>query len=161
MLATPSSASAGKEKRKLFEKAARRHVALAKEAGAGQGIDRHLLGLRQLLPSPSSSSAADGFATAAQLFSDPLVKRSAHWTLSTSALFSRHFAAYGFGEVVVDGYGVPYITGFDDYLMFTVTSLAAMPNAEFSDAIRAAGEEVYGLFTSKEAVAERRAKAKL
>ncbi|KZP09879.1 acyltransferase ChoActase/COT/CPT [Athelia psychrophila] len=161
MLAAPA-AVAGAEKRRLFEAAARRHVALAKEAGAGLGVDRHLLGLRQLLPSPSSpSSASDGFASVAPLFADPLVKRSAHWNLSTSAVFSRHFTAYGWGEVVADGYGVPYMTGFDDYLMFTVTSLAAMPNAEFSEAIRAAGEEVYALFMTEEAVAERGDKARL
>jgi hypothetical protein len=59
------------------------------------------------------------------LFSDPLYQRAAKWTLSTSAIFSKHFPAYGWvgtalhmqpstkadsiinqGEVVPDGVSV-------------------------------------------------------
>ena len=47
------------------------------------------------------------------LFSDSLYVRSSHWALSTSAIFSKHFDAYGWGEVVSDGFGVAYMTGFD------------------------------------------------
>ena len=73
-----------------------------------------------------------------EIFEDPVVKRSSHWVLSTSALFSKHLREYGWGEVrfwflslsvpraraffsatdeepqvVPDGFGVAYITGFD------------------------------------------------
>lgn len=37
------------EKKAAFVKAAKRHIADAKEAGAAMGIDRHLLGLRVLV----------------------------------------------------------------------------------------------------------------
>ena len=33
------------------------------------------------------------------LFDDPVYKRSSHWALSTSAVFSKHFGPYGWGEV--------------------------------------------------------------
>ncbi len=35
------------------------------------------------------------------LYSDPVFKRSSNWVLSTSAIFSKHFGPYGWGEVSV------------------------------------------------------------
>jgi carnitine O-acetyltransferase len=35
------------------------------------------------------------------LFSDPVFARSSKWVLSTSAVFSKHFPVYGWGEVCV------------------------------------------------------------
>ncbi|KAF7982583.1 hypothetical protein HWV62_27591 [Athelia sp. TMB] len=142
-----------REQRALFAQAAGEHIRLAKEAGAGLGVDRHLLGLRQVL-TPLDA--------APPLFGDALLARSAHWNLSTSAIFSRHFDAYGWGAVVRDGYGVAYMTGFDDHMKFTVTSGGGMPNAAFRDAIARAAEDVYALHVTPEAVREREAaKAKL
>jgi carnitine O-acetyltransferase len=48
-----------------------------------------------------------------EIFSDPLFTRSGYWILSTSAIFSKHFPTYGWGEVVPDGFGVAYMTGYD------------------------------------------------
>ena len=47
------------------------------------------------------------------LFSDPLYIKSSNWVLSTSAIFSKHFTVYGWGEVVPNGFGVAYMTGYD------------------------------------------------
>jgi hypothetical protein len=33
------------------------------------------------------------------VFKDPLVVRSSHWVLSTSAISAKHFPVYGWGEV--------------------------------------------------------------
>lgn len=77
-------------RKQLFDLAARKHVQLAKAAGQGQGVDRILLGWKQLL-APGEDKPA--------LFTDPLVARSSYWTLSTSAVFSKHFLVYGWGEV--------------------------------------------------------------
>ena len=33
-----------------------------------------------------------------EVFQDPLVQRSNYWALSTSAIFSKHFGPYGWGE---------------------------------------------------------------
>lgn len=47
------------------------------------------------------------------VFTDPVMQRASTWVLSTSAVFSKHFGPYGWGEVVPNGFGVPYLTGFD------------------------------------------------
>lgn len=47
------------------------------------------------------------------MYADPVYQRSNNWVLSTSAIFSKHFHPYGWGEVVSNGFGVAYMTGFD------------------------------------------------
>ncbi|OSX64457.1 hypothetical protein POSPLADRAFT_1055072 [Postia placenta MAD-698-R-SB12] len=127
------------EKGALFANAARVHVQRAKTAGQGQGADRHLLGLRKSLregePLP-------------EMFTDPLITRSSYWVLSTSAINSPHFGPYGWGEVVHDGFGVPYVTGFDDFLQYTVTSRKEMPNAQFCTEIERAAKDLFDLHTA-------------
>jgi len=107
---------------RLLREAVKKHTQLASEAIIGEGVDRHMLGsllarssvpelilsrlLGLRLSKPSSLPVP-------ALFTDPLYTRSSHWTLSTSAIFSSHFRAYGWGEVVPDGFGVAYMTGFD------------------------------------------------
>jgi len=99
-----------------------------------------------------------------EVFTDPLVKRSGTWVLSTSAVFSKHFGPYGWGEVVPNGFGVAYMTGFDgafrfrvsyssdmltvcaDYLQYTVTSRTEMPNGQFVKEIERAADDMYKLF---------------
>ncbi|KAI0251797.1 carnitine acetyl transferase [Lactifluus subvellereus] len=126
-----------KNRRALFELAAKVHVANAQAAGRGEGVDRHLLGLRKVLKEGEDVP---------EMFEDPVVKRASHWVLSTSALFSKHLREYGWGEVVPDGFGVAYITGFDDYMQFTITSRAEMPNEEFAAEISRAAEDLYALY---------------
>lgn len=89
----------------LFKEAAKKHIETAKAAGSGQGFDRHLMGLKKVMEKGEVGTVA--------LFDDPVFKRSQHWVLSTSAVFSGIFEAYGWGEVVPDGFGVAYMTGFD------------------------------------------------
>ncbi|KAJ7091566.1 acyltransferase ChoActase/COT/CPT [Mycena belliarum] len=95
---------APKERKRLFDAAVKTHQTLARAAGMGQGVDRHLFGLKKLLNEGEELPA---------LFTDPLFLRSSNWVLSTSAVFSKHFPVYGWGEVVPDGFGVAYMTGFD------------------------------------------------
>ncbi|EMD39308.1 hypothetical protein CERSUDRAFT_82043 [Gelatoporia subvermispora B] len=119
-----------------FARAVKRHGTDARAAGMGLGIDRHLLGLKQcLLPGEPVPA----------IFDDPLIKRSSRWVLSTSAVFSKHFGPYGWGEVVPDGFGVAYMTGFDDYLQFTITSRTEMPHAEFCAELERAAEDMFSL----------------
>ncbi|TRM69826.1 acyltransferase ChoActase/COT/CPT [Schizophyllum amplum] len=91
-------------RRELFHAAVKTHVRRAKEAGAGHGVDRHVLGLKKCLREGEH---------APELFSDPVLARSSNWVLSTSAIFSKRFDTYGWGEVVPEGFGVPYMTGFN------------------------------------------------
>ncbi|KAH9832561.1 carnitine acetyl transferase [Rhodofomes roseus] len=124
------------ERGRLFKRAVETHVARAKRAGNGLGVDRHLLGLRKTLKEGEPMP---------EVFSDPVVQRSSTWVLSTSAVFSKHFGPYGWGEVVPNGFGVPYMTGFDDYLQYTITSRTDMPNAEFCAEIERAAKDMYDL----------------
>ena len=101
------------KRKALFREAARKHVETARSAGSGQGVDRHILGLKKLMEKDEIGTVA--------LFDDPVVKRSQHWVLSTSAIFSGVFEAYGWGEVVPDGFGVAYMTGFDGAFPLSIT----------------------------------------
>ncbi|KAG8784726.1 Carnitine O-acetyltransferase mitochondrial [Ceratobasidium sp. 428] len=123
----------------LFRDAAKVHIQRAKEAGNAMGVDRHMFGLKHLIqPSEGESMPA--------LFSDPLYQRAAKWTLSTSAIFSKHFPVYGWGEVVPDGFGIAYMTGYNDRMQFTITSRKEMPSVEFKDEIDRAAKELRELF---------------
>lgn len=124
------------EKKRLFDIATKKHVQLAKSAGVAQGIDRHLLGLKKVLKAGEQVPA---------LFSDPVLVRSSHWVLSTSAVFSKHFPVYGWGEVVPDGYGVAYMTGYDDRLQYTITSRKELPNQRFCEEIAKAAVDLEAL----------------
>nr|GAT46434.1 carnitine acetyl transferase [Mycena chlorophos] len=124
------------EKKRLFDAAVQVHGNLARAAGMGQGVDRHLLGLKKCLKEGEEMPA---------LLADPVMQRSNNWVLSTSAVFSGHFPVYGWGEVVPDGFGVAYMTGFNDYLQYTITSRADMPNEQFVAEIARAAEDLYSL----------------
>ncbi|KAJ7195863.1 carnitine acetyl transferase [Mycena rebaudengoi] len=140
-----SEATGREERKRLFDAAVKTHVALARTAGMGQGVDRHLFGLKKLLKEGEETPA---------LFSDPLFLRSSYWVLSTSAVFSKHFPVYGWGEVVPDGFGVAYMTGYEDRLQYTITSRKEMPNAKFCEEIARAAEDLYALHAPEEAAGE-------
>ncbi|KAF9461247.1 acyltransferase ChoActase/COT/CPT [Collybia nuda] len=129
------------ERKILLDLAAKKHIHLAKLGGQGQGIDRHMLGLRKLVREGEELPS---------LYSDPVFIRSSYWALSTSAIFSQHFPVYGWGEVVPDGFGVAYMTGYDDRLQFTITSRTEMPNAKFCKEIARAAEDMYSLFVDND-----------
>ncbi|KAI6030704.1 acyltransferase ChoActase/COT/CPT, partial [Pisolithus orientalis] len=97
----------------LFRRAVARHLQFAAWAADGQGVDRHLLGLKKMLregePIPD-------------IHSDPAFGRTSHWELSTSQLSSKFIDGWGYGEVVPDGYGLSYSIG-DHYIRWTITSL--------------------------------------
>ncbi|KAJ1722767.1 Carnitine O-acetyltransferase mitochondrial, partial [Coemansia biformis] len=82
------------------------------QCAKGRGIDRHLLGLEYaLLPGEPVPA----------IFSDPVFTASRHWKLSTSQISDPILAAYGWGEVVDDGFGVAYRIE-NDALHFNVVS---------------------------------------
>ena len=110
-----------KEERKLslFVLALKSHENYAKEVEIGNGIDRHLLGLKSMLDVDQSHL----------LFSDEIFLRSQTWKLSTSSLGKRNQLqgkykikiVCGFGAVVEDGYGINYLT-LDDSFNFCIES---------------------------------------
>ncbi|KAI0297636.1 acyltransferase ChoActase/COT/CPT [Russula brevipes] len=97
----------------LFRSAAARHVQYAAWAADGQGVDRHLFGLRKMIQDNEAVP---------EIYNDPAYSRTSHWELSTSQLSSKYLDGWGYGEVVSDGYGLSYSIG-DDYIRWTVTSL--------------------------------------
>ncbi|KAI0248571.1 acyltransferase ChoActase/COT/CPT [Lactifluus subvellereus] len=97
----------------LFRRAAARHVQYSAWAADGQGVDRHLFGLKKMI--------RDGEALP-EIYQDPAYSRTSHWELSTSQLSSKYLDGWGYGEVVPDGYGLSYSIG-DDYIRWTITSL--------------------------------------
>ncbi|KAG8766134.1 Carnitine O-acetyltransferase mitochondrial, partial [Serendipita sp. 397] len=133
--------SSAEEQKRLLVAATKKHIKDAQDAGAAMGIDRHLLGLRMLVQDGDGDKALE-------LFNDPLFQRSKKWVLSTSAIFSKHFHVYGWGEVVPDGFGVAYMTGYDDRLQFTITSRSEMDNTGFIQEIATAAEDMRKLFVN-------------
>ncbi|KAJ2786128.1 Carnitine O-acetyltransferase mitochondrial [Coemansia javaensis] len=87
------------DKAELLQRAVAHQAQFTAQCAKGGGIDRHLLGLERALR-PGEPAPA--------LFSDPVFTGSRHWRLSTSQISDPILAAYGWGEVVDDGFGVAY-----------------------------------------------------
>ncbi|KAI0794537.1 hypothetical protein C8Q74DRAFT_1365976 [Fomes fomentarius] len=64
----------------------------------------------------------------------------------TSAIYTKNFGPYGWGEVVPDHFEVAYVAGVNDFLQFTVTPRTEMPNAEFCEELQRAAGDMYDLF---------------
>ena len=90
------------ERRKLFRAAITQQGQDMKAASAGLGVDRHVFGLKHCLKEGEQPPA---------LFADELFQRSSHWNMSTSQVYGLHFNAYGWAQVVDDGFGVPCACG--------------------------------------------------
>jgi hypothetical protein len=77
-----------KERLKLFRAACARHLCYGGWAVEGQGVDRHLLGLKMLLQKGEDLPV---------LYTDPAFGLSSHWTLSTSQLSTASLESWGYG----------------------------------------------------------------
>ncbi|KAF9903428.1 Carnitine O-acetyltransferase mitochondrial [Linnemannia zychae] len=108
-----------------------RHAQYTAWAVDGQAIDRHLLGLRLIRKSDEEVPA---------MFQDPVFARTCRWRLSTSQISDDCFIAYGWGEVVPDGYGCAYMVK-ETELYFCVTSLG-LGSKEFGQHIAEALEDM-------------------
>lgn len=86
------------KKKELLLAAASAHVAYMRKAGAGRGVDRHLLGLK-LLVQPGER---------VPFFEDAVMARASRWLISTSHLTNELFDGWGWGEVVPEGVGIAY-----------------------------------------------------
>lgn len=76
------------------------HVRNITDASIGQGVDRHLFGLRKCLQ--------DG-EELPELYTDPAYAYSSRWFLSTSQLSSEFMNGYGWSQVVDEGFGIAYM----------------------------------------------------
>ena len=100
----------------LLSKATQSHNSQTRQASMGQGVDRHLTGLRLVYnpqtddvdtaDSKNLSAATTGVGGMPQLLTDDLFAKSQTWTLSTSGLSAGdRLAGTGFGAGYADGYG--------------------------------------------------------
>ncbi|GAA5866276.1 hypothetical protein JCM8547_007226 [Rhodosporidiobolus lusitaniae] len=144
---SPSASSS--EKLTLFHATLKAHGQDMKLASNGLGIDRHLFGLRMLAAELGEEERKE-----VALLDDPLVKESGTWRMSTSQIYIRNAPAYGcvrsssffsskrrslptsfsssygWGPVVGDGLGLPYMI-HPESLQLTVTCHHSVPGAAF------------------------------
>ncbi|RPA94175.1 hypothetical protein L873DRAFT_1814903 [Choiromyces venosus 120613-1] len=95
-----------------FRAAINAHVAYISAASEGKGVDRHLFGLKKLLP-PGAEFP--------EIYTDPAYGYSSSWFLSTSQLSSEYFNGYGWSQVIDQGYGIAYMIN-ENTLQFNVVS---------------------------------------
>lgn len=108
------------------------HSKYTQEVTNGQGIDRHLLGLKLL--------ASENEMTTPELFQHLIFTDSTYWKLSTSQVPSKHDSLLCFGAVVNDGYGFCY-NPMADHMNFSVSawhSCSKTSAANFAESISAA-----------------------
>ncbi|GAA6044049.1 hypothetical protein JCM8097_001392 [Rhodosporidiobolus ruineniae] len=128
---SPSSTASNSDKLALFRAALAQHGKDMKLASSGLGIDRHLFGLRMLAAEPGVLSEEERREVVDEgLLGDELVKESGTWRMSTSQIYIRHSPAYGWGPVVADGFGLPYMI-HPESLQLTVTCHRSTPGAAF------------------------------
>ncbi|KAJ2896775.1 hypothetical protein IWW38_001920 [Coemansia aciculifera] len=108
--------SSARDKYDTLVRAANKHQILLRDASSGNGVDRHILGLRmayhRLQPLPSETPlTADEKSAIEDFFNDPILAKSTTFQLSTSGLFPAYYLAHtGFGCVASErGYGINYI----------------------------------------------------
>ncbi|KAJ1995081.1 Carnitine O-acetyltransferase mitochondrial [Coemansia sp. RSA 1358] len=98
MVDTPQSTSLH-EKSELLKQAIVNQAQFTAQCAKGNGIDRHLLGLEYAL-FPNEAKP--------EIFTDSVFTSSRNWKLSTSQISDPILDAYGWGEVVDDGFGIAY-----------------------------------------------------
>ncbi|KXN82233.1 Carnitine O-acetyltransferase, mitochondrial [Leucoagaricus sp. SymC.cos] len=127
----------------MFTKAVSRHIQYSSWAADGQGVDRHLFGLKKMLKEGEDLP---------EIYKDPAFAKSSHWELSTSQLSSKYFEGWGYGEVVEDGFGLSYAIG-DDYVRWTITNLKEkQKGAELRHYLAEAATEVRKMLEAAEKV---------
>lgn len=112
----------------LMREAFAEHSQRAKDASAGYGVDRHMLGL-QLIASEL------GVTELPAIFNEPVHKRG--WELSTAQLPMRHAFVNHFAPVCPQGYGIGYVIK-DDHVNLQITAWEDHPETSavrFADAI--------------------------
>ncbi|KAL1407218.1 Carnitine O-acetyltransferase mitochondrial [Vanrija albida] len=114
--------------------AAARHSQYSAWAADGQGVDRHLFGLKKLVREDEEMPA---------IFLDPAFSKSSHWEFSTSNLGSKFLDGWGYGEVVPDGYGLSYAV-HDDKLCWGITTLNGDAHT-LAEALKEAARDVRGM----------------
>ncbi len=129
------------ERRELLRAAFAEHSIRARDASAGYGSDRHLLGLALM--------ARELGVAAPRLFSLPI--HTMPWELSTAQVPMAVAMINHFGPVCPQGYGIGYVVK-NDTITMNITSFRAHPETDtqkFADAIVAAFHELSTLLVAE------------
>ncbi|XP_034236677.1 carnitine O-acetyltransferase-like isoform X2 [Thrips palmi] len=119
------------DKFKSLKTAVNAHRSYTMEASKGQGVDRHLLGLKLI-------AQEDGVETPA-LYSDPGVTRSARMRISSSQVAASVEAVMCYGPLVPDGYACCY-NPLPQQIMFAICTMNECPETSaqaYVDALEA------------------------
>ncbi|TPX33587.1 hypothetical protein SmJEL517_g03505 [Synchytrium microbalum] len=137
----------------LGRKAVGSQVAYMNDAVENRGCDRHMLGLRYQIKAGEPKP---------RIFADPVYDETRSWNLSTSQISSEHYTGYGWGEVVPNGYGIPYCIR-DKSLHVTVTGLKPLEPTRLTYHIGEALREMRAVFEAVKPVENKKepVKAKL
>ncbi|KAJ2517551.1 Carnitine O-acetyltransferase mitochondrial, partial [Coemansia sp. RSA 1939] len=140
--ALADSSTATQERIWLFRLALEKHTRLTREAVAGRGVDRHLLGLRMVLR-PGEQKP--------EVFEDPAYSYSSHWYLSTSQISSENFTSYGWSEVTPKGYGIAYNIRKDSLIIHTtcIRGSYGLDSDRFAQAFETAAIDVRNMLLSE------------
>ena len=92
---------------KRFRAALNSHVRYLTDASNGNGVDRHLFGLKRCLKEGEELP---------EIFKDRAYGYSGTWYLSTSQLSSEFFNGYGWSQVVDEGWGIAYMINENSYV---------------------------------------------
>lgn len=136
------------ERANLFRAAAGRHIQYATWAADGQGVDRHMFGLKKLLRTGE---------TMPEVFQDEAFGLTSSWTFSTSNLTSEYFDNWGYGQVIADGFGLSYSIS-DHYLRWAIMTTTGKAE-ELKSSLIWASDEVKRMMDA--AAAKEGTKAKL
>jgi len=129
MSMSPRSAT-DKELGELITKAVQAHKDYSVNVMNGNGMDRHLLGLKL--------TALEHDIPLPKLFSSDAYKRLTHFQLSTSQVPTRHVLPMGFGPSAPDCYGACY-NPMEKRIFFTITafnSCTMTSAAKFADELQ-------------------------
>ncbi|KAJ1734391.1 Carnitine O-acetyltransferase mitochondrial [Coemansia sp. Benny D160-2] len=140
--ALADSSTTTQERIRLFRLALEKHTRLTREAVAGRGVDRHLLGLRMVLR-PGEQKP--------EVFEDPAYSYSSHWYLSTSQISSENFTSYGWSEVTPKGYGIAYNIRKDSLIIHTtcIRGSYGLDSDRFAQAFETAAIDVRNMLLSE------------
>jgi len=109
--------ASNEEKIEKLRAATEEHRQRSREACNGEGVDRHLLGLKLI-------AAEQGISPLPGLLEAPIFKQG--WVLSTSQVPAKHCIVPGFGPVCEEGYGIGYCIMLDR-IYFHVTAKRSVP----------------------------------
>ncbi|CCH45805.1 carnitine O-palmitoyltransferase 1 [Wickerhamomyces ciferrii] len=135
-----------KQRSQDFQNAIKSHLDYIKAASAGEGIDRHFLGMKLLL-NPDEKPH--------ELYSDPLFNYSGTWLVSTSQLSSNYHDAYGWSEVNPIGWGFAYQIN-NDFLHVNICTRRSSGNKSevMKYYIEEAFNEVYDVLSKEQSKAK-------